>query len=295
VRAVRLALSIALSISAQALSSPGQTIQRRRQLAIPYRSTCQHRTSTGPVPGARESRTGSRRSTTGSKRHSTRTRTNCTVMNDSLREPVSGCVAVSMVLCRTESLRTQQHHQRPEPAAALLPRQLIRFLVPGLQRRWPPRIPPRGNNRATLRAQPAVRSFIACATAPPCESTCRDRWLARGAEHRSRARLVVRRTGAGRLRAWATTGRSTRSRSGIPRLAVYDDVHGWNHEPYIGAGEFLSRSTATSMSRSPCRPRTGLPPTGDLVNSLQVLTAKQVSRLALCQAVGHRDRHCHAR
>jgi hypothetical protein len=23
-----------------------------------------------------------------------------------------------------------------------------------------------------------------------------------------------------------------------PRLAVYDDVHGWNHEPYIGAGEF---------------------------------------------------------
>ncbi|HEU4954106.1 MAG TPA: hypothetical protein VFT28_06005, partial [Gemmatimonadales bacterium] len=23
-----------------------------------------------------------------------------------------------------------------------------------------------------------------------------------------------------------------------PRLAVYDDVRGWNHEPYIGAGEF---------------------------------------------------------
>ena len=23
-----------------------------------------------------------------------------------------------------------------------------------------------------------------------------------------------------------------------PRLCVYDDVHGWNHEPYIGAGEF---------------------------------------------------------
>ncbi len=23
-----------------------------------------------------------------------------------------------------------------------------------------------------------------------------------------------------------------------PRMAVYDDVHGWNHEPYIGAGEF---------------------------------------------------------
>ena len=23
-----------------------------------------------------------------------------------------------------------------------------------------------------------------------------------------------------------------------PRIAVYDDVRGWNHEPYIGAGEF---------------------------------------------------------
>ena len=23
-----------------------------------------------------------------------------------------------------------------------------------------------------------------------------------------------------------------------PRMAVYDDVRGWNHEPYIGAGEF---------------------------------------------------------
>ena len=23
-----------------------------------------------------------------------------------------------------------------------------------------------------------------------------------------------------------------------PRMVVYDDVRGWNHEPYIGAGEF---------------------------------------------------------
>jgi hypothetical protein len=23
-----------------------------------------------------------------------------------------------------------------------------------------------------------------------------------------------------------------------PRLAVYDDLRGWNHEPYIGEGEF---------------------------------------------------------
>jgi hypothetical protein len=23
-----------------------------------------------------------------------------------------------------------------------------------------------------------------------------------------------------------------------PRVAVYDDVKGWNHDPYIGAGEF---------------------------------------------------------
>jgi hypothetical protein len=24
-----------------------------------------------------------------------------------------------------------------------------------------------------------------------------------------------------------------------PRMAVYDDVHGWNTLPYLGAGEFI--------------------------------------------------------
>ena len=38
--------------------------------------------------------------------------------------------------------------------------------------------------------------------------------------------------------AWGATARSTRSRSGIPRMAVYDDVRGWNTDPYLGQGEF---------------------------------------------------------
>ena len=37
---------------------------------------------------------------------------------------------------------------------------------------------------------------------------------------------------------WAATARSTSSGQWYPRMAVYDDVRGWNHEPYIGGGEF---------------------------------------------------------
>ena len=48
--------------------------------------------------------------------------------------------------------------------------------------------------------------------------------------------------------AWATTGRSTRSRSGTRALAVYDDVRGWNHEPYIGGGRVLPRVRRASTS-----------------------------------------------
>jgi len=32
-----------------------------------------------------------------------------------------------------------------------------------------------------------------------------------------------------------------------PRMAVYDDVHGWNTLPFLGAGEFYL-DTATSTS-----------------------------------------------
>ena len=38
--------------------------------------------------------------------------------------------------------------------------------------------------------------------------------------------------------AWGATARCTRSLSGIPRMAVYDDVRGWNTDPYLGQGEF---------------------------------------------------------
>src|SRR5213075_169104 len=67
-----------------------------------------------------------------------------------------------------------------------------------------------------------------------------------------------------------------------PRLAVYDDVHGCNHEPYIGAGEFYLEYGDFDVSLTV--PATYVvAATGDLVNSLQVLTAKQVSRLALAK------------
>jgi Peptidase family M1 domain len=64
-----------------------------------------------------------------------------------------------------------------------------------------------------------------------------------------------------------------------PRMVVYDDVRGWNHEPYIGAGEFyleygnfdVSLTVPTSYI---------VAATGELANPEQVLTPTQRTRLA---------------
>ncbi|MEK7668011.1 MAG: M1 family metallopeptidase, partial [Gemmatimonadota bacterium] len=64
-----------------------------------------------------------------------------------------------------------------------------------------------------------------------------------------------------------------------PRLAVYDDVHGWNTMPYIGTGEFYLeygdydvRLTVPAGFVVAC--------TGTLENPAEVLTAAQRERLA---------------
>jgi hypothetical protein len=63
-----------------------------------------------------------------------------------------------------------------------------------------------------------------------------------------------------------------------PRLAVYDDVRGWNHEPYIGAGEFyLEYGRFDVALRVPAAYVVGA--TGRLRNPEQVLTARQRARL----------------
>ncbi len=86
-----------------------------------------------------------------------------------------------------------------------------------------------------------------------------------------------------------------------PRMAVYDDVKGWNHEPYIGAGEFYLEygafDVAVTVPASYIVAATGV-----LRNPLEVLTATQRARLlrarnadsaiAIITAdeAGHRDR-----
>src|SRR5690348_6343990 len=63
-----------------------------------------------------------------------------------------------------------------------------------------------------------------------------------------------------------------------PRVAVYDDVRGWNHEPYIGAGEFYleygSFDVALTVPASYI-----VAATGRLTNPERVLTATERSRL----------------
>jgi hypothetical protein len=63
-----------------------------------------------------------------------------------------------------------------------------------------------------------------------------------------------------------------------PRVAVYDDVRGWNHEPYIGAGEFYLEYGSFDVSITlPASYVVGA--TGTLRNPEVVLTPGQRSRL----------------
>jgi hypothetical protein len=68
-----------------------------------------------------------------------------------------------------------------------------------------------------------------------------------------------------------------------PRLAVYDDLRGWNHEPYIGAGEFYLEygrfDVAVTVPAGYI-----VAATGTLQNPAQVLTAAQQNRLAQAAA-----------
>ena len=64
-----------------------------------------------------------------------------------------------------------------------------------------------------------------------------------------------------------------------PRMCVYDDVHGWNHEPYIGAGEFYLEYGNFDVSLTVPASYV-VAATGELVNPEQVLTPTQRTRLA---------------
>src|SRR2546430_442815 len=64
-----------------------------------------------------------------------------------------------------------------------------------------------------------------------------------------------------------------------PRLAVYDDVRGWNTEQYLGQGEFYLEYGDFDVAIT--APRGFLvAATGTLVNPLEVLTAAERARLA---------------
>jgi hypothetical protein len=64
-----------------------------------------------------------------------------------------------------------------------------------------------------------------------------------------------------------------------PRMAVYDDVKGWNHDPYIGAGEFYLEYGAFDVAVTV--PASFIvAATGVLRNPLEVLTATERARLA---------------
>jgi hypothetical protein len=67
-----------------------------------------------------------------------------------------------------------------------------------------------------------------------------------------------------------------------PRVAVYDDVKGWNHEPYIGAGEFYLEYGDYDVTLTV--PNEDIvAATGELQNAEQVLMPAQRQRLAVAR------------
>src|SRR5262249_19219669 len=85
---------------------------------------------------------------------------------------------------------------------------------------------------------------------------------------RLRGGFVVPESGAGRM---GRDGNLFELGQWYPRVAVYDDVRGWNHEPYIGAGEFYleygSFDVAITVPAAYI-----VAATGALLNPLEVLT-----------------------
>jgi hypothetical protein len=68
-----------------------------------------------------------------------------------------------------------------------------------------------------------------------------------------------------------------------PRLAVYDDVRGWNHDPYIGAGEFYLEYGSFDVSLTLPANFT-VAATGTLRNPEAVLTPEQRARITRAQS-----------
>ena len=65
----------------------------------------------------------------------------------------------------------------------------------------------------------------------------------------------------------------------FPRMAVYDDIYGWNTLPYLGAGEFyLEYGDITYSITAPSN--LIVAGSGTLLNESEVLTAEQQARLA---------------
>jgi hypothetical protein len=101
----------------------------------------------------------------------------------------------------------------------------------------------------------------------------------RAADLQIRWRFPVPDYGAGRM---GRDGSLYEIAQWYPRMAVYDDVRGWNHEPYIGAGEFYLEYGSFDVSLTVPAGYI-VAATGTLQNPEQVLTPAQRRRLEIAR------------
>jgi hypothetical protein len=152
---------------------------------------------------------------------------------DLLRQSLAGDAAVRVGAARSESVRAGLGLERAEPAAAAVRRaaSCSIFTGKGFSGGY--------HDRSTLRAA-GTAAHDERLRNDDCASSWRSRSRPPGRHVRRGVALsdpTVRRRPDGP--AWDHA--STSSASGYPRMAVYDDVHGWNTLPFLGAGEYLPR------------------------------------------------------
>ncbi len=240
------------------------------------RSAGRHGRSLGRAPGVGPARSAilaaarglpDRRDARSGRENELRGRETIHYVNNSPETP-----AVSLDARRAEHLRAEQRHQRSSisrrssfsaPRSTSPARDSTARLDARVGCRW------RARRRSRRSYGTTMRVDLARPLAPGRDVDIEIVW-----------HFNVPTTGAGRM---GHDGPLYEIAQWYPRMAVYDDVRGWNHEPYIGAGEFYLEYGSFDVDAHRARDYV-VAATGELANPEQVLTASAAGAAGAARA-----------